>query len=78
MHMHFAIINRYLQFVRFVDRAEKKQWGIKVVTLLPGGFRTNIADNMVASFRDQYDSLPQHLKDEYGEEYFRSRHCYKS
>ncbi len=46
-------------------------FGISVCGVEPGGFQTNILDLKAYAERKekQWDSLPQELKEEYGEDY---------
>ncbi|XP_054311164.1 17-beta-hydroxysteroid dehydrogenase type 2 [Pongo pygmaeus] len=55
-----------------VMRMELSKWGIKVVSIQPGGFRTNIAgtsDKWEKLEKDILDHLPAEVQEDYGQDY---------
>lgn len=51
-------------------RQEMSKFGIKVITVEPGLYRTPIAFQMMAESKKRWDDTPTEIKDAYGEEYF--------
>ena len=53
-------------------RLEMKYWGISVSVIEPGAFKTNILANIKDRLKKKWNSLSQELREEYGEEMFKS------
>uniref|UniRef100_A0A2K6QXP5 Hydroxysteroid 17-beta dehydrogenase 2 n=1 Tax=Rhinopithecus roxellana TaxID=61622 RepID=A0A2K6QXP5_RHIRO len=59
-----------------VMRIELSKWGIKVVSIQPGGFRTSIAgtsDKWEKLEKDILDHLPAEVQEDYGQDYILSQ-----
>ena len=52
-------------------RREMYPWGVKVSILEPGAFHTNLHSNLAKNFKDRWEALDDHVKEEYGEEYLK-------
>ncbi|KAM7436311.1 Retinol dehydrogenase 5 [Porites harrisoni] len=66
---HYSVAKYGVEAFSDALRREMYPWGVKVSILEPGAFHTNILSNLAKNFKDRWEALDDHVKEEYGEEY---------
>ena len=66
---HYSVAKYGVEAFSDALRREMYPWGVKVSILEPGAFHTNIRSNLGKNFKDRWEALDDHVKEEYGEEY---------
>ena len=66
---HYSVAKYGVEAFSDALRREIYPWGVKVSILEPGAFHTKIRSNLAKNFKDRWEALDDHVKEEYGEEY---------